>query len=68
MLRPVENRGSTSFRWMSVRPEAVLLGRAQNLPVYVLRPNGALKQYNDGPTSAPIRRYLQEAGERRVTT
>ncbi len=68
MPRPVENHGSTSFRWMSVQPEAVLLRRAQNLPVYVLRPNGALKQYNDGPTSAPMRRYPQEAEERRVTT
>ncbi len=78
---PVENRGFTSFRWMWVHPEAVPLRRAQNLPVYVLRPDGALKQYNngvlrpdgapkqfnDGPMSVSIRGYPQEAGERRVT-
>ncbi len=68
MPRPVENRGSTSFRWMSADPEAGLLRRARNLAVYVLRPNGALKQYNDGPMSVPVRGYSQEAGESRVTT
>ncbi len=68
MPRPVENRGSTSSRRMSVHPEAGLLRRAQNLPVYVLRRSGALKQYHDGPMSALMRGYPQEAGERRVTT
>ncbi len=68
VLRPVENRGSTSFRRMSLHPEAVLLRRAQNLLFYLLRASGALKQYSNGPTSAPIRGYPQEAGERRVTT
>ncbi len=66
--RAVENRGSTSFGWMSVHPEAVLLRRAQNLLFYLLRPGGGLKQYSNGPMSAPIRRYPQDAGERRVTT
>ena len=68
MPRPVENRGSMSFGWMSVSPEAGLLRRARNLAVYVLHPNGALKRYNDGPMSASIQGYLQEAGESRVTT
>ncbi len=68
MPRPVENRGSTSFRWMSVHPEAGLLRRARNLAVYVLRPNGALKQYNDGPISAPMRGYPPGDRRRRVTT
>ena len=63
MPRPVENRGSTSFGWMSVGPEAGLLRRGRNLVVYVLRPNGALKQYNDGPMSAPYEDTRQEAGE-----
>lgn len=65
---PVKNGGFTSFRWMSVHPEAVLLRRAQNLPVYVLRSDGALKQYDDGPMSAPVRGYPRETGERRATT
>ncbi len=65
--RPVENRGFASFRWISVHPEAVILRRAQNLPVYVLRPDGALRQYNDGPMSAPVRGFPREDGERRVT-
>lgn len=42
--------------------------RAQNLPVYVLRPDGALKQYSDGPMSARVRGYPREPGERHVTT
>ncbi|KKN52971.1 hypothetical protein LCGC14_0606930, partial [marine sediment metagenome] len=37
MPGPVENRGSTSFRWMLAHPEAGLLRRARNLAVYVLR-------------------------------
>ncbi len=57
-----------SFRRMSVHPEAGLLRRAQNLPAYVLRRSGALRQYNDGPMSAHMRGFSQEAGERRVTT
>ncbi len=52
---------------MSVHPEAGLLRRARNLAVYVLRPNGALKRYNDGPMSAPVRGFPREDGERRVT-
>lgn len=67
MPRPVESRGSTSFGWMSVRPEEGLLRRGRNLAVYVLRPNGALKQYNDGPMSAPIRGYPPGGRRRRVT-
>ena len=68
MPRPGENCGSMSFRWMSEHPGAVLLRRAQNLPVYVLRPDGALKQYSDGPMSARVRGYPREPGERHVTT
>lgn len=65
--RPVENRGFTSFRWIPVHPEPVLLRRAQNLPVYLFRRDGALRQYNNGPMSAPVRGSPREDGERRVT-
>ena len=67
MPRPGENCGSMSFRWMSEHPAAVLLRRAQNLPIYMLRPDGALRQYSDGPMSAPVRESPREDGERRVT-
>ena len=63
-----ENRESASFRWMSAHPETVLLRTAQFLPVHVLRPDGALTQDKNDPTSAPIRRRPHDTGERRVTT